>query len=69
MNWKMKCAVILVGMIVVGWAGEAFDIARVWPHVETELYEARAARVERSVYTTNVASHSVSWNSREWTWK
>lgn len=59
----MKCTVILIGMIVLGWAGEAFDVARIGAHVETELYEATAARVEPSVYTTNVASHGVSWNS------
>jgi hypothetical protein len=69
LNWKTKCTIILVAMIVLGWAGEAFDFARISPHVETDLYEATAARVEPSVYTTNVASHSVSWNSSEWTWK
>ncbi len=68
MNWKVKCAVILIGMILVGWTGGAFDMVRIWPHLETEIYEAAAARVEPPVYTTNVASYSVSWDSGRSTW-
>jgi hypothetical protein len=69
LKWKMQCAVILVAMIVFNWAGEAFDVARIGPHVETDLYAATTVRVEPSVYTTNVSSGSVSWNSSESNWR